>query len=415
MTTRIFITLTLLLFAKVAVAQDTLVASSDSVAVVLPVAAETAAAKADTPAAALEADSVAKPEKLSLYQKVIRYFDESNKPKANPNSFDISFIGGPYYSDETSVALGIVAQGNYRLKGASDSIYPSSFVALSAKASVTGFVELGVYGTNIFHGDKWRINYDFNFMEMPTDYWGIGYEMAADDANKTKYRNINFIMRAEGLRRIGSHIYVGPSLQFATGAVRHPADSAMWAGQPLRPRSVGAGLSFIFDSRDNLTAPTRGLYLNVSQEFMPRFLGNEKWGFSFSEITASAYQKVWKGGILAERLHGRWAYGNVPWNMMSTLGGSHSMRGYYEGQYRDKFEADATVELRQHVWRRNGIVVWGGLAAIAPNPGKVRFSQLLPNCGIGYRWEFKKYTNVRVDVGFGRHCKGFSFSINEAF
>lgn len=91
------------------------------------------------------------------------------------------------------------------------------------------------------------------------------------------------------------------------------------------------------------------------------------------------------------------------------------MRGYYEGQYRDKFEADATVELRQHVWRRNGVALWGGVAAIAPGPGDVMMRRLLPCGGIGYRWEFKQHCNVRIDFGLGRGTNSFVFSINEAF
>ena len=40
------------------------------------------------------------------------------------------------------------------------------------------------------------------------------------------------------------------------------------------------------------------------------------------------------------------------------------MRGYYEGRYRDKHSLEATVELRQHVWKRNGIVVWAGAGTV---------------------------------------------------
>jgi len=40
----------------------------------------------------------------------------------------------------------------------------------------------------------------------------------------------------------------------------------------------------------------------------------------------------------------------------------------------------------------------------------------MPNYGLGYRWEFKKGVNVRLDMGFGKwHEKGVNFSINEAF
>ena len=40
---------------------------------------------------------------------------------------------------------------------------------------------------------------------------------------------------------------------------------------------------------------------------------------------------------------------------------------------------------------------------------------ILPNYGFGYRWEFKKRVNVRLDLGFGKHQTGFIFNINEAF
>ena len=91
------------------------------------------------------------------------------------------------------------------------------------------------------------------------------------------------------------------------------------------------------------------------------------------------------------------------------------MRGYYEGRFRDKCEADACLELRQHIWRRNGLVAWIGAGTVFPKFSALRFSKVLPNYGIGYRWEFKKRVNIRLDLGFGRHQTGFIFSINEAF
>ena len=102
-------------------------------------------------------------------------------------------------------------------------------------------------------------------------------------------------------------------------------------------------------------------------------------------------------------------------DVLGTLGGSHNMRGYFEGRYRDKCEADVCVELRQHIWHRNGIVAWVGAGTVFPKFSALRFSKILPNYGIGYRWEFKKRVNVRLDLGFGRHQTGFIFSINEAF
>ena len=50
--------------------------------------------------------------------------------------------------------------------------------------------------------------------------------------------------------------------------------------------------------------------------------------------------------------------------MMALLGNSYSMRGYYEGRYRDKHKIEGQVELRQHVWKRNGVVVWIGAGTV---------------------------------------------------
>ncbi|MDE6394263.1 MAG: hypothetical protein K2K77_02875, partial [Duncaniella sp.] len=107
---------------------------------------------------------------------------------------------------------------------------------------------------------------------------------------------------------------------------------------------------------------------------------------------------------------------NPPWNLMSRSGGSHFMRGYFEGRYRDKYMVAVQAELRQHVWRRNSLVAWVGAGTVFRRFNDITFSHLLPNWGVGYRWEFKKDVNVRFDVGFGKHGQNeFMFGINEAF
>ena len=118
--------------------------------------------------------------------------------------------------------------------------------------------------------------------------------------------------------------------------------------------------------------------------------------------------------MLAGELQGLFNFGNPSWAMMSELGGSNSMRGYYDGRYRDKHSITAQIELRQKVWRRNGITLWLGAGNVFHD--KSTFKKVFPNCGVGYRWEFKKRVNVRLDMGFGKSGQmGFVFNINEAF
>ena len=91
------------------------------------------------------------------------------------------------------------------------------------------------------------------------------------------------------------------------------------------------------------------------------------------------------------------------------------MRGYYLGQYTDNSMLTFQMELRQHIWRRIGCVVWGGAGNVFSEREKFSWSKTLPNYGVGLRWELKKRVNVRMDYGFGRKTGGFLLSINEAF
>ena len=60
----------------------------------------------------------------------------------------------------------------------------------------------------------------------------------------------------------------------------------------------------------------------------------------------------------------RFTYGNTPWGLLSTFGGSSSMRGYFEGRFRDKSVITACAELRQHVLGRSGVAIWGGAGTV---------------------------------------------------
>lgn len=114
-------------------------------------------------------------------------------------------------------------------------------------------------------------------------------------------------------------------------------------------------------------------------------------------------------------LHGLLNYGDVPWTMLAQVGTMNRMRGYYEGRYRDRNILEGQVELRQHIKGRNGMVAWVGFANVFHNFNNIWLRETLPNYGVGYRWEFKKRVNVRLDLGFTKDSPNVSFNINEAF
>ena len=101
--------------------------------------------------------------------------------------------------------------------------------------------------------------------------------------------------------------------------------------------------------------------------------------------------------------------------MLSELGGSRRMRGYYKGRYRDKNSAVLQVELRQKIYRRHGVAMWAAAGNVFPDFKRISFAHTLPEIGIGYRFEFKNRINIRLDMGVGRNGTGINFNVNEAF
>ena len=338
----------------------TLMALGTAAAGAQELGATAGAVVADTCAQAVTcpADTTEKKKKKGLINRVIDYFADSNKEKPY-KKFDFSIIGGPHYSTDTKLGLGLVATGLYRTD-MTDSLLTRSNVALYGDITTANYYKIGVRGNHIFPHDRCRMVYDFAYA--------------------------NNVERPELLN-----------------------------GMDRRTWNVGAGVSLVYDSRDVITNPHKGFYVNLSQYFRPAFLGND-YAFSTTDLHASAYGRVWKGGIIAGDITSTLNFGNPSWGMMALLGSSYSMRGYYEGRYRDKHKIEAQVELRQHLWGRNGMVVWAGAGTVFSKFSAIRADRVLPNFGIGYRWEFKKDVNIRLDYGFGKSGQsGFLFHINEAF
>lgn len=357
--------------------------------------------------------TVTQMKKKSFITKFLDYFNDANKSKPQ-KKFDFSIIGGPHYATDTKLGIGLVAAGLYRATPG-DSILPPSNVSLFGDVSTVGFYLVGIRGTHIFPQDKYRATYTLYFYSFPCKYWGMGYDMGNDDDNKSEMKRWQARIKGSFLWNLGHNMFLGPTVAYDYVIGRNIERIDLLEGMDRHTCNIGAGFSFMYDSRDNLTNPHRGYYVNLTQTFRPRFMGND-YAFSTTEFQANAYQRPWKGAILAEDIRSMFNFGNPSWGMMALLGGSNSMRGYYEGRYRDKHKIEAQVELRQHVWKRNSLTLWAGAGTVFPKFSAMRLKHVLPNFGLGYRWEFKKNVNVRLDYGFGKNKQsGFLFNINEAF
>ena len=360
-------------------------------------------------------DSVPAKAHNGIFKKIVNYFRDSNKQKPN-KKIDFGFIPGPNYSSTTGLGLGLLGTATYSADR-SDPTLPRSNASVYSNMTTAGFFVVGLRGNHIFPHENFQLDYKVNLSTFSTSYWGMGYANADNDDNETDYRRNRINAMARFMVKLAPNTYIGPFVNYRVTQARGVNEdfSYLWQGQDKTIHTYTAGLSFTYDSRDFMLNASKGVFVQIDQTFTPRCFGNGKYNFSTTEATFATYGKLWKGAILAGELHGQFNYGHTPWSQLATVGSNDRMRGYYEGRYNDKNVIEGQLELRQHIKGRNGVVAWVALANAFPDFKNIAWRYTLPNAGVGYRWEFKKRINIRVDYGFTRNGGGFIFNINEAF
>jgi hypothetical protein len=77
-------------------------------------------------------------------------------------------------------------------------------------------------------------------------------------------------------------------------------------------------------------------------------------------------------------------------------------------EYRHTFFTRSSNEPSRH-----GIVFWIGGGTVYSAPQEIK--KIVPNTGIGYRYELQPRMNLRIDLGFGTESMGVYLGFNEAF
>ena len=292
-----------------------------------------------------------------------------------------------------------------------------------------------------FKNDKFRIFGQFSYKNTQENFYGVGYDtnknyVRSDTTSQYRYSGIQ--INPWFLFRIGeSNFFAGPQVDITYDHITDPAkhmidqpDYVRAGGTDEGYKNFSSGVGFLatYDTRDVPANPYKGIYLNVSGLLYEKFLGSNT-NFYRIELDYRQYLNVGKRRVLAWTVQSKHTFGkdkDIPLNKYVLTGTPFDLRGYYQGQYRDKSSHLAIVEYRhmfntdksnwiKKVINRLGFVAWGGCGFMGPNPGKVE--GVLPNAGLGLRIEVQPRMNVRLDLGrdFTNRQNLFYFNMTEAF
>ncbi|MCH4179089.1 MAG: BamA/TamA family outer membrane protein [Megasphaera sp.] len=175
--------------------------------------------------------------------------------------------------------------------------------------------------------------------------------------------------------------------------------------------------SHVFDNRDNVYDPTKGKRLSFTGTWAGHGLGGD---FDYFKFVAEnrLYYKVGRSHVIAVRLMGGIATGDMPYNDLFTLGGADSLRGYEDDEFRGNKMYAATVEYRypiakkvQGVFFVDGGNAWGGTDKV---PWYNDSNEFHYSGGLGFRIT-TPIGPIRLDYGVGDNGGKFHFSFGGKF
>lgn len=341
-----------------------------------------------------------------------------NVDRTHEKRFDMGFAVTPSYTREAGFGIGGALTGLYRMNQ-NDSLMQPSDVFMSVNASLNGFFVVTFKGNNLFPDNRSRLSYKIELYRKRLEFWGINSEETARNP-RSQYDRRQIDFNIDYVYRLRKNFYIGANLRANYTDARNLKNPEYLLGERPQFYVTGVGARFEFDTRDNLLTPTRGFHIAYRPMIYPKWVGNAPATFLNHLIIGNGYFRMWPGSVLAIDLYASFNSSRTPWTMREMVASDGiRMRGYYMGSYIDNCQIAEQIEIRQHIYNRIGVVVWGGTATVFSEPKELHTKEIhpewLPNWGIGLRLEFKHNVNARIDYGFGRHTSGILFAIGEAF
>lgn len=349
--------------------------------------------------------------------------DEALSHLGGDNSFDPSkgvdwgILPGPFYTPELEFGVGVALVGLYRADKHSETPRTSTF-SLSGFGSSTGAFGLSLKNYTYLDDDRWRVYVTGALNNVPTNFWGQGYQAGKPEQHLAEYQSEQFRLTPLLLRQISDHAYLGVGWDYnrlnATDPDRQFLDYLQQHGQQQRSTSSGVRAHLSYDTRDFLPNARQGQALSAIYTYYAPALGSDQ-RFNRTELQYNYYYPLDEKSTLAFDSYANLSFGDVPWDQLAQLGSSTQMRGYYAGRYQDNHVFATQVEYRRKLDWRHGIALWLGAGTLSDKASDLGSGHWLPTAGVGYRFEFKPKMNIRLDLGIGKHSNGFYFQVGEAF
>jgi outer membrane protein assembly factor BamA len=322
-------------------------------------------------------------------------------------------------SIETSWSFGSAVSGTFHINKRDSSIRTSNLQSLVLYSLKKQFIA-AIDGTIYFPGEKYILSQQLSYSFFPDKFWGLG-RMSAD-SNAESYNFRQFYLYLHGQRSLAKHLYFGVLYEYQKLIKIEYIPGGLFDKQNIPGRHgyqvSGLGASLTYDTRNDAFAPDKGIFLQGYFNHFAPWLGSD-FIYTNYVLDARSFIRIYKKQVLALQAYAFMNNGDVPLRSLASFGGANSMRGYYDGRYRDKDQVVLQAEYRVPVYRRLGAVAFGGVGNVSNNCDYLGTKAIKYSYGGGLRIALTKSErlNLRLDYGISRggRSQGFYFQLGEAF
>lgn len=321
-------------------------------------------------------------------------------------------------SIETNWSFGVAGAFTFHAKSGNVHTRTSNMQALVLYTVRHQFVS-AINGSIYFPGEKFILNTQLSYSYFPDDFWGLG--KIAPDSNKEHYSYKQYYVYLHPQYLLGNKIFLGLLYEYQRLLdVQYPA-AGLFVTENVAGRNgyhiSGLGLSLTYDTRDNAFSPDKGVFMQFSFNHFDHLLASQ-FDYTNFVFDLRKFIRVYRAQVLALQAFTFLNIGDVPLRSLASIGGANSMRGYYDGRYRDKNKVVLQAEYRAPLFWKIGAVVFGDFGNVGDQLKDINFQYLKYSYGAGLRVALNsaERLNLRLDYGIGTYFShGFYLQLGEAF
>lgn len=321
-----------------------------------------------------------------------------------------------FYTPETRWGFGATGICLFNFKSDTINAPRSSFNLLAAYTQNKQILFTLPFNLFIFNRSYWTYG-ELTYNRFNYNFYGVGNEVSPTFVERY---GVEFPrVRLTFLKKIFPGFYAGLRYAYDNYRLFNLNENGQLIKQDIPGSSGGVvsglGAVFLYDLRDHIFFPTKGLWSELVIYHADPLTGST---FNYTRV-AFDFTKYWsyQKNILAFNFYTIYSQQDLPFFQMATLGGQKKMRGFYEGRYRDNNALVLQAEYRRMVWGPLGFTLFADLGQVMHRYQDLKLDTWRYTYGAGIRImaDPKQKLTLRLDFSVGNKKLLTYFTIGEAF